>query len=208
MHGKNCGEEAARRGDIPALGDEYVEDLAVLVQRPIDVPPHSGDLDGGLVDEPPVPNRVPERAGRIDQLRGESLDPPEQGDVIDVDAALMRAGSGPRTKGRTADNSAPPAGSRQEGNGTPRTPKEHARAASGGDGATPRHPHRPRAIRQRNTATPASPSRFTRRPPRGPVAPQRRIIVTPLPRKLDDWIHATRLPCVREASFGRPASTR
>ena len=88
MRGEGCGEEAARRGDIPALGDEYLDDLAVLVHGPIDVPPHSGDLDVGLVDEPPVTHMVPARACRVDQFGGEVLDPPVQRDVVHVDAAL------------------------------------------------------------------------------------------------------------------------
>jgi hypothetical protein len=70
------------------LGDVHVDDLAVLVHRPIDVPPHSGDLDVGLVDEPPVPDGAPARTGRVDQLRGESLDPPVQGHMVHLDAAL------------------------------------------------------------------------------------------------------------------------
>jgi hypothetical protein len=62
----------------------------VVVHCPIDVPPHSRDLDVGLVDEPPVPNLAPARARRVDQFGGEPLDPAEQGDVIDIDAALRQ----------------------------------------------------------------------------------------------------------------------
>jgi hypothetical protein len=60
----------------------------VLVDRPVHIPPHTVHLDIRLVDEPPVPDRVPSRLGRIDQLRGEPLHPPEQGHVIHLDAAL------------------------------------------------------------------------------------------------------------------------
>ncbi len=70
------------------LGDEDVDDLAVLVDGPVDVPPHSGDLDVGLVDEPPIPDGAPARTGRVDQLRSELLDPPVQGHMVHLDAAL------------------------------------------------------------------------------------------------------------------------
>jgi hypothetical protein len=65
-----------------------VEDLPVLVDCPVDVPPDTVDLDVGLVDEPSVTDGVTGRAGGIDQFRGEPLDPAERGHVIDVDAAL------------------------------------------------------------------------------------------------------------------------
>jgi hypothetical protein len=41
-----------------------------------------------LVNEPPVPDSVPTRPGRIDQFRREPLHPAEQGDAIHLDAAL------------------------------------------------------------------------------------------------------------------------
>ena len=71
------------------LGDEHVNDLAVLVDRPVHVSPDAVDLDVRLINKPPVPDGMPSRPGRIDQLRGESLDPPEQGHVIHVDPALL-----------------------------------------------------------------------------------------------------------------------
>jgi hypothetical protein len=89
--GERCAARAVvkkRRAEVPALGDEYVDDLSVLVHRPIDVPPHPGDLHVGLVNEPPVPRRVPARARRVHTLGGEPLHPPVQGDVIHLDAAL------------------------------------------------------------------------------------------------------------------------
>ncbi len=89
MRGQGRGEEPSGRGDIPAGETKNVDDLAVLVYRPVHVPPHPIDLDVGLVDEPRVTHGVPIGAGRIIQPGGESLDPPAQGDVIDVDAALI-----------------------------------------------------------------------------------------------------------------------
>jgi hypothetical protein len=59
-----------------------------LVNRPVQVPPGPGDLDVGLVDEPPVASGVPAGPGGIGEQRGESLHPPVDRDVIDGDAAL------------------------------------------------------------------------------------------------------------------------
>jgi hypothetical protein len=47
--------------------DIHVDHLALLVHRPVDIAPHSGDLDIGLLDEPPIPRQMPGRRGRVDQ---------------------------------------------------------------------------------------------------------------------------------------------
>jgi hypothetical protein len=41
-------------GCVPSGGQEHVDDLAELVDRPIDVAPPSGDLDRGRIDLPAV----------------------------------------------------------------------------------------------------------------------------------------------------------
>ncbi len=65
--------------DMTCLGQELVEDprvdrglvggdladLAVLVDRPVQVGPLAGDLDVGLVDGPPVAGPVPGGPGRV-----------------------------------------------------------------------------------------------------------------------------------------------
>jgi hypothetical protein len=48
----------------------------------------TGDLLLGLVDEPTVGDRVPAWPGRVDEECGEVLDPPADGEVIDLDPAL------------------------------------------------------------------------------------------------------------------------
>jgi hypothetical protein len=73
---------------LPLLGQHDVDDLPVLVDRPVQIPPPAGDLDVGLIDEPPVPGGVSERAGGTGEECCESLDPPVHGDMVDVDAAL------------------------------------------------------------------------------------------------------------------------
>ena len=52
--GQGPGEEPAGRGSVPLLGQQHVDDLPVLVDRPVQVPPPASDLDVGLVHEPPV----------------------------------------------------------------------------------------------------------------------------------------------------------
>jgi hypothetical protein len=60
----------------------------VLVNRPVQVHPASGDLEIGLVHEPTVPSDVPARSGGVDQLAGEPLHPPVDRDVIHDDATF------------------------------------------------------------------------------------------------------------------------
>jgi hypothetical protein len=44
--------------------------MPVLVDRPVQVPRPAGDLDVGLVYEPAVAGRVPERVGGVGEQRG------------------------------------------------------------------------------------------------------------------------------------------
>jgi len=85
---QGTGEEPAGGVAVPLLTQQYVDDLAVLVDRPVQVPPPAGDLDVGLIDEPAVAGGVPERSGGVGEQRGEPLHPPVHRDVVDLDAAL------------------------------------------------------------------------------------------------------------------------
>jgi transposase InsO family protein len=60
----------------------------MLVDRPVEIGPLPGDLHVGLVDEPPVTGDMAAGPGRLDELRGEPLHPPVDGDVIHGDTAL------------------------------------------------------------------------------------------------------------------------
>src|SRR5438552_15721454 len=60
----------------------------MLIDCPVEIGPGTGDLHVGLIDEPAVPGSVAARPGRLDELRGEPLHPPVDGDVIHCDAAL------------------------------------------------------------------------------------------------------------------------
>jgi hypothetical protein len=87
--GRQCpGEEPAGGRHVPLRRGQDVDDLSVLVDRPIQVHPSSGDLQVGLVDEPVISGDVPAGPGSVDQLGGEPLHPPVNRDVVHHDAAL------------------------------------------------------------------------------------------------------------------------
>jgi hypothetical protein len=67
-----------------------VDNLAVLVDCPVPVPPPTRDLHVGLVNAPTIANRVPARPGRIGEPRREALHPPVHRDVIDLDTTLRQ----------------------------------------------------------------------------------------------------------------------
>lgn len=75
-------------GGVPAGRDEPVDDLPMLVDRPVRVPPDAAGLDVGLIGEPPVTGRMPAEPGRIREERGAALHPPADRDVVDLDAAF------------------------------------------------------------------------------------------------------------------------
>jgi hypothetical protein len=75
-------------GAIPLRRYQYVDDLPVLVDGAVDVAPHAGDLDIRLVDVPPITGGVAAEPSDVDEQRREALDPPVDGDVVDLDAAF------------------------------------------------------------------------------------------------------------------------
>jgi hypothetical protein len=52
---QRAGEEPPGRSQVTPLGQHHVDDLAVLLNRPVQIRPTAGDLDVGLIAEPPVP---------------------------------------------------------------------------------------------------------------------------------------------------------
>jgi hypothetical protein len=70
---QRAGEEGACSRGISAGRDEYVDDLTVLVDRAVQVDPAAGDLDVGLVHEPPVPAGVSGGTRCVDEFRSEAL---------------------------------------------------------------------------------------------------------------------------------------
>src|SRR6266511_707311 len=84
---EHAGVDRSRVG-VPASRDQHVDDLPVLVDRAVDVAPHTVDLDIGLIDEPPVTWGVAAPSGGVGHQRREPLHPSVDGDVVDLDAAF------------------------------------------------------------------------------------------------------------------------
>src|SRR6266516_1174950 len=82
------GEEAPRGRQVTPPRQQNIYDLAVLIDRPVEIGPLTGDLQVGLVGKPPVTGSVAARPVRLDELGGEPLDPPVDSDVIDGDSTL------------------------------------------------------------------------------------------------------------------------
>jgi hypothetical protein len=81
-----AGEECPCGRTITAFRDQFVDDLAVLIDRAVKISPAAGDLDVGLIDEPPIAHRVSARTGGGDKLQRERLHPPVYRHVVDFDA--------------------------------------------------------------------------------------------------------------------------
>jgi hypothetical protein len=83
---QGTGKESASGRQIPLLGDQDIDDLAILVDRPIQIDPAPGDLDIRLIDEPPITRRVPAGSARVNQQQGNPLHPAIDSDMVDLDA--------------------------------------------------------------------------------------------------------------------------
>jgi hypothetical protein len=81
-------EEPAGCPDVVPWGDEHVDDLVELVDRPVHVAPLAGDLHIGLVDPPTVPDHAAARPSSLGEQRREPLHPPVDGDVVGLDPAF------------------------------------------------------------------------------------------------------------------------
>ena len=81
-------EEPCSGIDVAAFRDVHIDDLAVLVDRSVHVPPHTSHPDVGFVDEPAITDTMPARPSRIDDQRGEALHPPINRHVINVDTTF------------------------------------------------------------------------------------------------------------------------
>ena len=139
------GEETPGSGQVTPCRQQDVDDLAVLVDRPVEISPCVSDLHIGLVDEPPVTGGVAARPRGLDELRGESLYPPVDGDVIHGDATLSQ-----QLFDVAVGQSVPQVPPDREGDHLPREPE----ASEDRGRATCSHSTslRPCAINQRNSA--------------------------------------------------------
>jgi hypothetical protein len=70
-----CSKNRRGRPDVAPRGDEHVDDLAELVDRPVHIAPPPGDLHIGLVDLPAISNTMPARPSSLGQQRCEPLHP-------------------------------------------------------------------------------------------------------------------------------------
>jgi hypothetical protein len=122
-----------------------VDDLPMLVDCPVQVRPAARYLPVRLIDEPPVTGGMAAWPGSFDELGGEALHPPVDGDVISRDTAL-----GQQFPDVTVRQALPQVPADRDGDHLPRESEtsEHRRRA--------RRRHRtslpPAAIDQRNRA--------------------------------------------------------
>ena len=63
---ERLGEESTGGRQVSLLAGQDVDDLPVLVHRPIQLDPPSGDFDLGFVDEPPVAGGVSAGPGGVE----------------------------------------------------------------------------------------------------------------------------------------------
>jgi hypothetical protein len=67
QRGDRAAEEPPCRHRVAPGGDEHVDDLAVLVDSAVHVPPDTVDLDIGLIGEPSVARCMPAESGGVGQ---------------------------------------------------------------------------------------------------------------------------------------------
>ncbi len=88
QHLQRSLEEPAGRSRVAARGDEHVDDLPVLVDGAVHVPPDTIDLHRRLIHEPPVTRGVTSKPGGVCEQGRKPLHPTEQRDVVDLNAAF------------------------------------------------------------------------------------------------------------------------
>jgi hypothetical protein len=87
---QRAGEEPAGGCQVAPIGWQHVDELAVLINGPIEITPLPGHLDVRLVSELPVTGSM--TAGRAPSMnsRVNRWTPPIDGDVIDGDTVLSQ----------------------------------------------------------------------------------------------------------------------
>jgi hypothetical protein len=84
-----AGEEPASGRGVPLFGQQHVDDLPVLSTARYRYRHRPATLTRSR-HEPAVARGVPERAGGVGKQRSESLHPPVDRDVVDLDTALRQ----------------------------------------------------------------------------------------------------------------------
>jgi hypothetical protein len=82
------GEESPGGRQVSLLGDQHVDELPKLVDGSVQIHPPSGNLGVGFVYEPAITWRMSTRSCCVDQQGCEVLHPPEDRDVVNLDATL------------------------------------------------------------------------------------------------------------------------
>ena len=86
---QQCSSKEAPRGrQVTPRRQQDVDDLAMLIDGPVEIGPPAGDLHIGLVGEPPVTGSMAAWPRSLDELRGEPLHPPVHADVVNGDTAF------------------------------------------------------------------------------------------------------------------------
>ncbi len=67
--GQRPGEEPAGRGQVPTFAGKHVDDLAELVDCPVQVGPSADDYDVHLIGELSIPRQVATRPDGVHQKR-------------------------------------------------------------------------------------------------------------------------------------------
>ncbi len=76
------GNRPASGRQVSLFGHQYVDDLAILVDRSIQVDPAPGNLHIRSVGKPPITGHMPAGLSRVDQQRSEPLHPPKHRNTV------------------------------------------------------------------------------------------------------------------------------
>lgn len=88
--GKRRAEEGSGRFDVSARRHEHVDDLAVLINSPLDISQTTRDFHIRFINKPAATNCVTARPSSVNQQRSETLHPPIGGDMIDINTAFCK----------------------------------------------------------------------------------------------------------------------
>ena len=88
QHRQGSVEEPTGCGRITAGGDQHLDDLPVLIDGPVHLPPDTVDLHVRLVHQPTIARPAASKPGGVDQQRRARLYPSVDGDVVDLNPAF------------------------------------------------------------------------------------------------------------------------
>ena len=83
-------KESTSGRQVPLLRHQYIDDLAILVDRSVQVDPAPGDFHIRFISKPTITRHMPAGPGRVDQQRSKPLHPTVNGHMIDRDPAFSQ----------------------------------------------------------------------------------------------------------------------